>query len=580
MTMAQENIVWAFEGLSRLVGPIADKELRVLSRRRRTYVLRSCYLLLLLMFISGVWLSGTHIGGGSAVYQVSRMPEVGKSVATTILWFQFIAAQLIAVSMLSTAISDEVYKRTLVVLMTTPITSLQIVMGKLVSRLLQLMLLLAISFPLLAIVRVFGGVSWAYVFSSVCITMTAMIFAGSASLFFSIHTRRMTEVIAKTMVMCVVLYLLIPAGAKALSFAGTLNISDSTLICINPFAIMYFNTINVFNPSGASGVSSFLHCLIMLSGAAVMLGLSAILVRRAGLRQIAGNGAKFISWKEKPAAKGKVDPQHGSTEQTGNIRQLKGPAIIWKDMVIHLNKCRRLRTVIVGALAVVALLGIYIGLGVAGLLVTPQAQIGFVCGYLLLALVRVMSVSASCITYEKEAAAWPILLTTPLDNFRIIRSKIGGSILQGWIIWILLVGHIIIFTLAGCINPLAVIGLMMIIVCSAVMISTVGVYISSRSKRTSTAASVMSVLFFIFVTPFCCPMPSFLVSPLFLAGMILAAAGGLASVAQPMLWLNFSSGMSGFLIAALIFVGIMAGYLVVAFIFYSLAVSNVRKKVF
>jgi len=192
-----------------LTGPIFDKELRVSSRRRRNYVLRFAYLAILTVFVVLIWNSMVRFQGAAA-YRISRMSEAGLAVITTIIMFQFIATQLIALVMLSTSISDEIYNRTLGVLMTTPINSFQIVMGKLFSKLLQIILLLAISLPLLAIVRIFGGVPWDYVLSSLCITLTAVIFAGSLSLYFSIKSRRAYAVILKTLFTLGTIYLFIP----------------------------------------------------------------------------------------------------------------------------------------------------------------------------------------------------------------------------------------------------------------------------------------------------------------------------------------------------------------------------------
>jgi ABC-type transport system involved in multi-copper enzyme maturation permease subunit len=153
---------------ARLTGPIFDKELRVSSRRWTQLV--------------------SYYQPGA--FQAAWMSEAGKMIISTIVWFQFCATQLVAIIMLSTSISDEIYNRTLGLLMTTPINSFQIVMGKLLSKLLQLMLLLAISLPLLAIVRIFGGVPWDYIISSLCITLTTVAFVGSLSLLFSIFSRR------------------------------------------------------------------------------------------------------------------------------------------------------------------------------------------------------------------------------------------------------------------------------------------------------------------------------------------------------------------------------------------------------
>ncbi len=127
-----------------LTGPIFDKELRVSSRRRRNYALRFFYILLLTVFVAIVWWSEVKYGG-SAVIQRSRMQAAAQQIVVTISVFQFIAMQLLAIIMLSDAISDEIYHRTLGLLMTTPISGLQIVMGKLLSKLLQLVLLLGIS---------------------------------------------------------------------------------------------------------------------------------------------------------------------------------------------------------------------------------------------------------------------------------------------------------------------------------------------------------------------------------------------------------------------------------------------------
>ncbi|MCK4624611.1 MAG: ABC transporter permease, partial [Phycisphaerae bacterium] len=196
-----------FMSLAWLTGPIFDKELRVSARRRRNYVLRFVYLALLTMLVTLVWMSEVQDRGYySAAYQISRMSEAGKTIIVSIIWFQFCMTMLIAVIMLSTSISDEIYHRTLGVLMTTPINSFQIVMGKLFSKLWQLIILMAISLPLLATIRVFGGVPWEFVIAGLCITLTGIIFTGAVSMYFSIRSRRAYGVILKTLFTGGILY--------------------------------------------------------------------------------------------------------------------------------------------------------------------------------------------------------------------------------------------------------------------------------------------------------------------------------------------------------------------------------------
>ncbi|MGD8500038.1 MAG: hypothetical protein PVJ86_05295, partial [Phycisphaerales bacterium] len=274
--------------LSWLTGPIFDKELRVSSRRRRNYVLRFAYLVLLSCFLVLVWIEEVRYSG-SAVYRISRMARAGQTIIACTVWFQFCVTQVVAVIMLSTSISDEIYNRTLGLLMTTPINSFQIVMGKLFSKLLQLILLLAISLPLLAIVRVFGGVPWGYVTSSLCITLTTVIFVGSLSLFFSIFSRRAYIVIIVTTVTIGILFAFIPLLAFMLWHTMDLRamISEKTLFAVlfapNPYCSMFSNTMVMMEPRAAAGMPALfwpLHCGIMLAASAVVLSVSVIKVRK------------------------------------------------------------------------------------------------------------------------------------------------------------------------------------------------------------------------------------------------------------------------------------------------------------
>ena len=127
-------IHWFFHlaSLSWLTGPIFDKELRVSSRRRRNYVLRFAYVTFFALLATLIWVEAVP-RGSTSVFQASRMAQAGQTLVTFVVWFQFIASQVIAIVMLSTAISDEIYSKTLGLLMTTPVGSLQIVLGKLLS---------------------------------------------------------------------------------------------------------------------------------------------------------------------------------------------------------------------------------------------------------------------------------------------------------------------------------------------------------------------------------------------------------------------------------------------------------------
>ena len=119
--MKAETLLVPFKylNLSRLTGPIFEKELRVSSRRKRNYVLRFVYLAILLITVLLIWKSEVRMSGNVA-FRVSRLSRAGLTITGIVVLVQFFAAQILAVIMLSNSISDEVYHKTLGALMSTP----------------------------------------------------------------------------------------------------------------------------------------------------------------------------------------------------------------------------------------------------------------------------------------------------------------------------------------------------------------------------------------------------------------------------------------------------------------------------
>ncbi len=228
-TTATANLLQFLSPL-RLAGPILDKELRVTSRRRRLYVLRFAYVVALVLVVLQLWYSLLRSrGGGSGALQVSRLGEMGKGIVAMVVWFQFITGQILAAALLGDAISSEVRQRTLDVLMVTPVRSFQIVIGKLVSKLLQAASLLAISLPILAVVRVFGGVPWDYAVAGLCVTASTGIFAGALSLTLSISNRHPYHAVLAVILWDMVVWGLLAALLMGLSQSGYLSQQRRTL---------------------------------------------------------------------------------------------------------------------------------------------------------------------------------------------------------------------------------------------------------------------------------------------------------------------------------------------------------------
>ena len=506
MSITSINSVTGYLSLSRLTGPIFDKELRVSSRRKRNYTLRLIYVILLTIFVAIVWLSVVK-SEGSSVYEKSRMALAGKTIVSTIVTFQFIATQVIAVIMLSTSISDEIYHRTLGLLMTTPIGSFQIVMGKLFSKLLQIILLLAISLPLLAIVRIFGGVPWNYVLSSLCITLTAVIFAGTLSLYFSINNRRAYVVIIKTVVTLGVLYFFIPTITTILLRPRWLNVPVfgnpviqfpllAALLHLNPFGAISVNTAIMISPTAAAMIPAAptgttllywpLHCMLMLGATAMLVAVSVKIVRKVALRQATGQIESVtnrvrVKRSKKPSSRREKQP-----ELPGVVRRVTGSPVLWRELRAPMIQGAEGRNSIIGlAVAIIALLITY---GTCERYLDEAfTQMGYVLMFTVIGSVFTIILSATSITSEKEMRSWPILLATSMDDRHILMGKAIGVFRRCLPIWLLMAGHISLFICLRYIHPIAILLIPMFATGLVVFLTGTGLYFSARFNRTSSA---------------------------------------------------------------------------------------------
>jgi len=400
-------------------GPLFDKELRVSSRQRRLYGLRFGYIGILMLIMVRVYASVVHSSGSvSAVVQVSRMGEMAKGVTATIVWFQFVTGQILAAVLLGGSIAGEIRQRTFDVLLTTPMTSLQIVVGKLTSKLLQVVMFLAISLPMLAVVRVFGGVPWDFVLAGLCVTLAASVFVGAISLLFSVTSRRTQHVVGTVLGWCVIMWAGLSGVLAALAHVNYVSRSTAQIILewFNPVVVMVEATGAML--SSGSGPPWRQHCLIMLGAAAVLLWLAIWRVRRS--RGI--------------TVSAKAQPAKGLWSWRRGLRPVTGPPIVWKEIRkgVFFSRCRS-RWELVRMIAAIGLV-----LGCAGvILATALAPAPVVCfglafitalGFLL----GVTGASASAFTQEKGARTWPILLATPLSNSEIVAGKAIGSVLRHW----------------------------------------------------------------------------------------------------------------------------------------------------
>ena len=181
------------------VAAIGVKELRGRMRGRRAFVILTIYLLLLggfaLMIETLIERSyATGFGNSSAF----ASPAIGQGIFAALLMLMTLQVVFLAPSSTAGAISLEREKQTLELLITTPISSLAIVVGKLLSALVYLGLLIIASIPLMAVVFVFGGVAPEDMFYGYIVLIVTALGLGSFGLFCSSLVKRTTASTAIT----------------------------------------------------------------------------------------------------------------------------------------------------------------------------------------------------------------------------------------------------------------------------------------------------------------------------------------------------------------------------------------------
>jgi ABC-2 type transport system permease protein len=172
------------------VAAVGVKELRGRMRGRRAFVILTIYLLLVAAF---AWMvesitERTFGAGFSSAFSASA--DIGRAMFFAITFLLTLVTLILAPASTSGAISLEREKQTLDLLTTTPISSLAIVLGKLLSALSWILLLLLASIPIVALVFTFGGVAPEDVLKAYAVLLVTALLFGAMGLFVSALVKR------------------------------------------------------------------------------------------------------------------------------------------------------------------------------------------------------------------------------------------------------------------------------------------------------------------------------------------------------------------------------------------------------
>jgi len=573
------------------LGPIFEKELRTSARHRRIFFLRSLYVVAIALAVGLFWYGEVgHKHGQSGLDALAGSNQLGIQLLCTIGVVQFIALQIISPVLTSTAISDEINRGTLGSLMMTPITGFQIVMGKLFSKLLTLLLLVSTSLPLLAVMRVFGGIEWNLVLSLVGLTLCAAVFAAALGLVFSIYHKKAFPAIFMTYVTLLGIYLLVPLLAGG-GFSGNFNGLNrmAQFAYFNPFTSLAWLVEKAQNPGimltrSTVMIHPLCQCILLLLATLMLVTFAAFIVRRVALRLAAGEPVLMSAKAIPPVVTPVTEIIHLET-----IRPVGNDPVLWREIHTPFMGTRNRRLFII-----LFTVGAF---GLTYLHTWPNIRheythVLYTETFLLMTLIVAAVLPAVTITGEKEASTWEILLATPLSARRIVAGKVKGALQRIVPLSVFFFGHGILFTLLGYIHPLALIHMALVISGPVVFLVGSGVYISSRLKHTTNAVlvNIVAGLILWLGLPFLAAMLDEVLrmgqeiteavlsaNPMILNGLVMDALGGAAVRRDSIFVFSICGGKTTWFPFTLHLFGVTVCYFTLGAVFYGLAVRSVAR---
>jgi ABC-type transport system involved in multi-copper enzyme maturation permease subunit len=532
-----------------LFGPLFQKEVRSSGRRRSTYIGRAAFVAALLGILLIVYSGMERSPRVSMLERLAQLQVIAPALALTVIWFQFITLALAAPILASPAICDERRARTLSALLTTPLTGGQIILGKLSSRLVQLVILSLMTAPVLLAIRIFGGLDAGAVLAALALALSTALLAAALAVMYSIWHRRATSA-AVFAILTLVLLQVGPACLELLRVMafqsgafeeayheealatmtfyamGTVHETIDTgrsLLWVQTRLFPFWQLLgSPRDPAGAPVpvaiapvwlVATLYNLLITLLVCLLSIGIfRRLLVREAFAEGSSDTPARprWRLWRRRRAATAApgeaaadhpADPTHPATAPTAppapppariererRIREVSDRPVFWRELRRSAIRSPILRWAAV-YLSLAGLILLYANYSFRedGL----HMSLAFLAGGLVMLMPVFMTTGG--IAAEREARTWETLLTAPLTARDIVLGKFAGALRGMWFLPGVLLGHFVVACTLGFV-PWVFLGHLVLILIGPVLLLSATGQLYSLIFRRGVTASVMNLL--------------------------------------------------------------------------------------
>ncbi len=477
---------------------ILQKELRSSGRRKSTYLIRGGYAALFsAVTLVAVGTLLPRLEFESATAQAQMLTAFARALVLFVTWFQFLTIALISPAITSPAICEEKQLGTLSALMTTPLSSLQIVLGKLAGRLYQVVILVLISAPMLLAVRVFGGVPAETIVAFTSVTLATALLGGTMGILFSMwHTRAAAAAIFALLTLGL-LFLAPPMIYFAIQqtnmfgLSGVLGISTGNVNALVPLGIASSPPITLAalteeGPTtlGYSWIAGTPFDRIWVASVVILVGMSGVLVLIASavlrrlMRSEAGGSASLDE---------KEETEKRSEKRRRRLVRLGARPIYWREVSRQWIESRFQLGILVFVLATTFGYAYWrIDLSEEPMhLIMGLAGLGVI---VLLASVQ----TTGAISGERDAQTWDVLMTAPVSTWRVLMDKYLASVVRLWPILFFVAAHFAFSAIAGHLSWLGAAMVLMLVATPPMLFLATGLLLSMIFRK-GVVASIANI---------------------------------------------------------------------------------------
>jgi ABC-type transport system involved in multi-copper enzyme maturation permease subunit len=184
----RKYLVWVFTQV--LGNPVIGRELRVRVRVGRAYLLQAFYLAFLILIVALAYQAA--IGDNPDLRNPVRVQEALVGFYRLVMSMLVALIALIAPALTANAITLERERKTMDLLLATPLTARQLLVGKLLGSFAFIVLLLALTLPVSAVSVLLGGVSFPELLKAYLLIACGGLVLCAIALFSSVYARNST----------------------------------------------------------------------------------------------------------------------------------------------------------------------------------------------------------------------------------------------------------------------------------------------------------------------------------------------------------------------------------------------------